>query len=66
MGNRRNEEDEDLGVAKIDHDRKQRSGEAEVVFCQGKADEFLVKIYKSILEKNGEVLGTRASKHQYE
>ena len=66
MENQRNEKYEDLGFAKIDHDRKQRSGEAEVVFCQGKADEFLVKIYKSILEKNGEVLGTRASKHQYE
>ena len=66
MENQRNEKYEDLGFAKIDHDRKQRPGEAEVVFCQGKADEFLVKIYKSILEKNGEVLGTRASKHQYE
>ncbi len=57
---------EDFGFAKIDHDRKRRAGEAEVVFCQGKEDAFLLKIYKSILEKNGEVLGTRASRHQYE
>ena len=27
---------EDLGYAKIDHSRKERSGEAEVIFCQGK------------------------------
>lgn len=57
---------EDLGYAKIDNLRKERTGEAEVVFCQGKPDEFLSKIYKKIYEENGEVLGTRASKEQYE
>ena len=57
---------EDLGYAKIDHIRKERSGEAEVIFCEGKTDKFLVDIYKSIYKNNGEVLGTRASKNQYE
>lgn len=52
--------------AKIDHNRKERSGASEVVFCQGKKDEFLVNIYKSIYNESGEVLGTRASKEQYE
>lgn len=54
------------GYAKIDHNRKERSGTSEVVFCQGKKDEFLVNIYKSIYNEAGEVLGTRASKEQYE
>lgn len=57
---------EELSYAKIDHERKERSGQAEVVFCQGKPDEFLVGIYESIYKENGEVLGTRASMHQYE
>ena len=57
---------EDLGYAKIDHNRKKRQGTSEVVFCQGKPDEFLSKIYKTIYKENGEVLGTRATKEQYE
>ncbi len=57
---------EDLGYAKIDHDRKMRSGNAEVVFCQGKPDEYLTGIFTSILDTSGEVLGTRATERQYE
>lgn len=57
---------EDLGYAKIDNLRRKRTGEAEVIFCQGKPNEFLSKIYRKIYEENGEVLGTRASKEQYE
>ena len=57
---------EDLGFAKIDHNRKERIGAAEVIFCQNKPDEFLSKIYNSIYKEDGEVLGTRASKEQYE
>lgn len=62
----KNNQYEDLGYAKIDHNRKERVGESEVVFCQGKPDEFLSKIYNTIYKENGEVLGTRASKEQYE
>jgi len=57
---------EDLGYAKIDTHRKIRSGFPEVVFCQGKADEHLTEIFGRIYEEEGEVLGTRASKEQYE
>lgn len=57
---------EDLGYAKIDHDRKSRLGVSEVIFCQGKPDSFLSHIFQSIYNENGEVLGTRASIHQYE
>jgi len=57
---------EDLNIAKIDTDRERRTGFKEVVFCQGKKDEFLLEIYKKLYELNGEVFGTRASKEQYE
>ena len=55
---------EDLGFACLDSHRKMRSGAAEVVFCQGKADDHLLAIFGSLMESEGEVLGTRASEHQ--
>lgn len=57
---------EEMGYAKVDMDRKRRTGFAEVVFCSGKADEHLLRIYKRIYEAEGEVLGTRATERQYE
>ena len=57
---------EDMGFAKTDTHREVRQGVAEVVFCQGKEDEFLVKIFERLFQDNGQVLGTRASEHQYE
>lgn len=56
---------EEMGFAKIDTHRKLRSGFGEVVFCQGKRDEFLLDIFERIYENEGEVLGTRASEEQY-
>ena len=55
---------EEMGYAKIDSHRHIRSGFAEVVYCQGKADPYLLGIYERILKDEGEVLGTRASQHQ--
>ena len=57
---------EDIGYAKLDTSRKERTGFAEVVFCSGKADSHLLSIYERLYEKEGEVFGTRASKEQYE
>lgn len=57
---------EDLGYAKLDHHRALRSGFGETVFCQGKPDEFLVEIFRKFYDRDGEVLGTRASGEQYE
>ncbi len=57
---------EDLGFAKLDHHRELRSGFGEVVFCQGKSIEHLVRIYQSFYEKDMNVLGTRATMEQYE
>lgn len=57
---------DDLNFAKLDTDRKSRTGFSEVVFCQGKQDDFLKEIFLRLYEKNGEVMGTRASVHQAE
>lgn len=57
---------EDLGYAKLDFHRKLRTGFGETVFCQGKPDAYLSDIYQRIYERDGEVLGTRATKEQYE
>ena len=45
--------------------RKVRSGCAEVIFCQGKADDHLLSIFSHLYEADGEVFGTRANEHQY-
>lgn len=57
---------EDLGYAKLDYHRKLRSGFGETIFCQGKPDPYLKEIFLKFYERDGEVLGTRASKEQYE
>lgn len=57
---------EEMGYAKVDTHRKVRSGYAEVIYCSGKADEHLLKIFEKIYESEGEVFGTRATNHQYQ
>ncbi|MCI8374441.1 MAG: nickel pincer cofactor biosynthesis protein LarB [Lachnospiraceae bacterium] len=57
---------EDLGFAKLDHHRKLRQGFEEVIYCSGKATEHLVKIYQTLTREGVDVLGTRASREQYE
>ena len=54
------------GYAKLDSHREVRSGFPEVIFCSGKADEHFVRIFQKLYEDNGEVFGTRASRHQYD
>lgn len=57
---------EEMGYAKLDTHRKIRSGFAEVIFCSGKVDDHLLNIFGKLYEEDGEVMGTRTSKHQYE
>lgn len=57
---------EDMGYAKLDTQRELRSGYPEVVYCSGKADGHLLHIFETLYRENGEVLGTRASRKQYE
>ncbi|MDO5345691.1 MAG: nickel pincer cofactor biosynthesis protein LarB [Lachnospiraceae bacterium] len=56
---------EELGFAKLDHHRSLRSGFGEVVYCEGKSMDHLISIYHHFAQKEGNVLGTRASKEQY-
>jgi len=53
---------EELGFAQLDHQRKERQGFAEVVYCEGKTDEQGLTILKSLAARHAQVLGTRASK----
>ena len=55
-----------MEFAKLDHDRKNRTGFPEVIFCESKPDDFLVGIYKKMYEAEGQGFGTRATEHQYE
>ena len=57
---------EDLGYARLDLHRQIRTGYPEVVFCQGKEDAYLTGIFRTLYEKNGRVMGTRASAAQAE
>ncbi len=56
----------EMGFAKLDSERKARTGFAEVVFCQGKDSAHLVAIFKKLYEMESRVLGTRCSPEQYE
>ncbi len=56
---------EEMDFAKLDMHRKIRSGFPEVIYCAGKADEHLLKIFEKLYETDGEVFGTRASAEQY-
>lgn len=56
----------ELGFAKLDTGRSERSGFPEVVYCAGKMDEHLKTIFQRLYENEGRVLGTRASEYQYE
>ena len=57
---------EEMGFAKLDMHRELRSGFPEVIYCEGKPDEYLVSIFRKMYEKSGEIFGTRADEMQYE
>ncbi len=50
----------DLGFAKVDHHRALRKGYPEVIFCQSKTPEQVVKIAQTQLEQGETIFGTRA------
>ena len=51
---------EDLGFAKVDHDRHGRCGFPEVVYAEGKEPEDLVRIFEALTSRSDCVLATRA------
>jgi len=56
---------DDLGFAKIDSHRQLRKGFPEVIFCQGKTIEQIIKIAKRIKETGGKIVATRATPEVY-
>jgi NCAIR mutase (PurE)-related protein len=52
---------EDLGFANIDHHRPIRQGFPEVIYCPGKTNEQIIKIFESLAAKGNNVLATRAN-----
>jgi NCAIR mutase (PurE)-related protein len=57
---------EDLGFAKVDHHRALRRGFPEVIFCEGKTPEQIVKIAKGMLEQGVNLIATRCSQEQFQ
>jgi pyridinium-3,5-biscarboxylic acid mononucleotide synthase len=55
---------EDLGFAKLDHQRSLRSGMPEVIFAQGKTPEQVATIFAKLAASGVSVLATRASHDQ--
>jgi NCAIR mutase (PurE)-related protein len=55
----------DLGCAKIDTHRELRVGYPEVIYCPGKTKEQIKNIVRAMVERNTNVLATRASEEQF-
>src|SRR4030065_1204547 len=53
---------ENLDFARIDHDRHLRQGMPEVIYCEGKRVNQVVRIAERILDKKGDIIATRADK----
>lgn len=56
----------DLGFAKLDIERTKRRGGCEAVFCECKTIDQLREIFTTFQAKGSDVIGTRASKEQFE
>src|SRR5216683_7778097 len=52
---------ENLGYARIDHQRSLRKGSPEVVFCEGKTPEQTAEIFARLAQHDGRAMATRAS-----
>jgi pyridinium-3,5-biscarboxylic acid mononucleotide synthase len=57
---------EDLGFARVDHDRAQRQGFAEVVFGQGKTPQQVARIALAIVSRGHSLLVTRTDRTTFD
>ena len=55
-----------MGFAKVDHHRAIRNGYPEVIYCEGKTINQIVEIVERLMEKNNNILATRASREVYD
>jgi NCAIR mutase (PurE)-related protein len=56
----------DLGFARIDHHRELRTGYPEIIYCAGKSVEQVREIFRVMMEKENNVIGTRANIEMFE
>ena len=56
----------DLGFARVDTGRRARRGFPEVIFCAGKTPDQVRLIARTLLDADGLVLGTRATREQFD
>lgn len=56
----------DLGFARIDHHREVRTGYPEIVYCAGKTTQQVRDIFRVMIDKENNIVGTRASLEMYE
>lgn len=61
-----NREFVNLGFARVDTDRKRRCGFPEVIYSAGKTPDEIAAIARTIVDRDGVVLATRASEEQFE
>jgi pyridinium-3,5-biscarboxylic acid mononucleotide synthase len=57
---------EELGFAKLDHQRALRDNFPEVIYCEGKTPEQIITLLRHLALHNDNVIGTRASMEVYE
>ncbi len=55
----------DLGFARIDHHREMRTGYPEIIYCAGKTIEQVREIFRVMVKKESNVIGTRATREMY-
>lgn len=55
---------QDIDIAKLDFQRKDRRGFGEVIFCEGKEIEPLIQIFQAFKDREENVLGTRVTEVQ--
>lgn len=56
----------DLGFARIDHHREMRTGYPEIVYCAGKTVSQVKEIFRLMITRENNVIGTRADNAMYE
>ena len=56
----------DLGYARIDHHREIRTGYPEIIYCAGKTTDQVTGIFSVMVEKENNVIGTRASLEMFD
>lgn len=57
---------QELEYAKIDHHRELRTGYPEIIYCSGKTTDQVKGIISAMLEKDADIMATRASKELFE